>query len=74
MTISELETELLKLDAKDRARLAERLLDSLDNLSTEEIESLWADEAQRRDAEWDAHADAGRPAADVHNEARERLK
>ena len=38
----------LALSAADRARLAETLLSSLDDLSEEESEQLWAEEAQRR--------------------------
>jgi putative addiction module component (TIGR02574 family) len=38
----------LSLDVRDRARLAEKLLASLDALSNEEAERLWADEAERR--------------------------
>ena len=38
----------LNLDAGDRAALAQELLASLDELSEEEVERLWADEVQRR--------------------------
>jgi putative addiction module component (TIGR02574 family) len=43
--------EVLALPAPDRARLAELLLSSLDDLPEAEIERLWAAEAQRRAAE-----------------------
>jgi len=46
MKIEELEGEALKLDPKSRARLAGRLLDSLEELSEEENVQLWAEEAQ----------------------------
>lgn len=46
-----LETEAMKLDSKSRARLAERLILSLDRESEAEIERLWILEAQRRVAE-----------------------
>lgn len=42
--------EALKLDVRERANLAGRLLESLDDLSADEVERLWLDEAQRRDA------------------------
>ena len=74
MTIEELEAQALKLDAKARARLAGRLLESLENLSEEENAQLWAEEAQRRDADLDAYPTSGRPADDVLGEARSRLK
>jgi hypothetical protein len=72
MSTEELESEALKLSPRDRARLAERLLESLESLTAEENERLWAEEAERRDARWDSKA--ARPAADVLREARSRLK
>lgn len=62
MSIEELEAEALKLKPAARARLAERLLDSLENLSDEENARVWAEEAERRSAAWDADPDSGRPA------------
>ena len=73
MSIDELEAEVLKLGPQARARLAERLLASLESLSDEENAQLWGEEAERRDASWDARGDAGRPAADVFRDARARL-
>jgi hypothetical protein len=52
MSIDELEVEVLKLDPASRARVAERLLDSLESLSEEENARLWAEEAARRDQTW----------------------
>jgi TPP-dependent pyruvate/acetoin dehydrogenase alpha subunit len=72
MSAEELENEALKLPSRDPARLAERLLESLESLSEEENERLWAEEAARRNATWDAAT--ARPAADVIREARSRLK
>ena len=51
MTIDELTREALALDLRDRAQLAHRLLDSLDELSAAEVERLWLDESERRLAE-----------------------
>jgi hypothetical protein len=50
MKRADLIEEALKLDSRERASLAGRLLESLDELSTDEVENLWLDEAQRRDA------------------------
>ena len=72
MSTEELETEALKLSPQERARLAERLLRSLENLTDEENAQLWAEEAQRRDAAWENST--ARPAADVVREARAKLK
>lgn len=74
MSIKELEAEALKLDPKARARLAGKLLESLESLSEEENARLWAEEAQRRDADMDADPDAGMPAGKVFREARAKLK
>ena len=49
MKLAELENEVLKLDPPSRARLAERLLRSLDDeLSEAEVAELWLVEAERR--------------------------
>lgn len=74
MSIEELEAEALKLDPNARARLASKLLESLERLSDEESERLWAEEARRRDQEWDADPNVGRPAGDVHRDLRSKLK
>ena len=73
MTVDELENAVLKLDSKSRARLAERLLKSLENLSDAENAQLWAEEAQRRDRELDIGEASSRPAEDVLRDARTRL-
>jgi putative addiction module component len=74
MSSEELETEARKFTPRERARLAERLLQSLENLSDEESARLWAEEAERRDNAWDANPLIGRPADLVFRDARVRLK
>ncbi len=74
MSIDEIEAEALKLDPKSRARLAERLLESLEALSDQENQRLWADEADRRDADWDGAPETARAATDVLRDARAKLK
>jgi putative addiction module component (TIGR02574 family) len=73
MSPEELEAEALKLDSKSRARLAGKLLDSLEYLSEAENEKLWIEEAQRRNTQMDADPDSGIPADDVFREARSRV-
>jgi len=73
MSIDELEEAALKLKPEGRARLAERLLDSLENLSDEENSRLWAEEAERRSAAWDKAPSSGRPADEVFRDAKARL-
>ncbi len=48
MSTEQIVAAALKLDHKSRARIARRLLDSLDELTEAEVESLWLDEAERR--------------------------
>ena len=74
MSIKEIEAEALKLDPKARARLAEKLLESLEQLSEEENDRLWSEEDSRRDTDLDAKGNRGKPAADALHDARARLK
>ena len=73
MSIREIESVALKLVPRDRARLAEKLLKSLEDLSEEENEVIWAQEAERRDAAW-RRADAARTAEGVLGRARAKLR
>ena len=73
MTNEQVETAALKLKPQARAELAEKLLRSLDDLSEEEIERLWAEEAVRRDAELDDGTASMRDAEDVFRDARARI-
>ena len=63
----------MKLKPQARADLAEKLLKSLEDLSTEEIERLWAGEALRRDAELDSGTASMRDAEDVFRDVRARF-
>ena len=73
MTMEQVESEALKLKPEARAELAEKLLRSLDDLSDEDIERLWAEEAVRRDAELDSGTASMRDAEDVFRDARARI-
>ena len=46
--LSEVVETALQLKTEDRASLAQTLLTSLDDLSVDETEELWAQEAKRR--------------------------
>ncbi len=74
MSIKEIEAAVLKLVPKDRARLAGKLLESLEDLSEEENEIIWAQEAERRDAAWNSSADRSRSAKNVLRRARAKLR
>jgi hypothetical protein len=74
MSIKEIEAAALKLHPKDRARLAGRLLESLEDLSEEENESVWAQEGERRDGSWSPSTDGPRTARKVLRNARTKLR
>lgn len=59
----------LRLKVEDRAALAQRLLASLEDLSEEEAESLWAEEAQKRLQEYRAGRARAVPAHEVAQKA-----
>jgi hypothetical protein len=73
MTMNEVEAAALALDAPARARLAEMLLRSLEDVAQEEIDRLWAEEALRRDEELDSGNAMARDAEDVIRDLRARF-
>jgi hypothetical protein len=73
MTARQIEKQLLKLDVRSRAKLAEKLLNSLDDLSDAENEQLWAEEAIRRHEELINGNAKSLPATEVFRDARARL-
>jgi putative addiction module component (TIGR02574 family) len=66
--------EALDLPLTARAELASLLLDSLDELSEEESDQLWAQEAERRFAEYKAGNIESVPAEEVFARLRSRRK
>ena len=73
MSIEELEAAALKLEPRARARLAERLLESLESLSPDENAPVCAEDAQRRAVALELGASSSRPAEDVFRDAQFRL-
>ena len=71
MTTDQIEQELMKLPAADRARLAERLIASLDEDA--EVEAAWKAEVRRRDAELQSGAVQGIPVEDALTTIRTRF-
>ena len=71
-SLPEIEKNALQLSVEDRARLAVRLLSSLEETteSPEEIEKLWIAEAERRFQELRDGVVQGVPARDVFAELR----
>lgn len=71
---NQIEVAALNLQPRSRAKLAEKLLKSLDALSDAEIEAMWVEEAERRNAELDTGAEQAVPAEEVLRDARSRLR
>lgn len=71
MTTDQIEQELLRLPAADRARLAERLIASLDE--DFEMEAAWLAEVRRRDEELQSGAVQGIPIEDALTTIRARF-
>ncbi len=73
-TAKDLESEILRLPAAARARLAERLLASLDTETDAQIEELWLAEAERRLDELESAHATGIAADQVIKDARSKLR
>jgi hypothetical protein len=69
-----LEARAMKLNARSRARLAERLIQSLPDSSDIGIQRAWAEEAIRRVLELQERPSIGRPVSAVLSKARRRIK
>ena len=69
----QIESRALKLSPRARARLAERLISSLDEETDADAEKLWVDEAERRLDELRTGRVKGRSAASVFRKARSTL-
>ncbi|MCK9395686.1 MAG: addiction module protein [Methylobacter sp.] len=74
MNPTTIEREALHLPALDRAKLAHKLLLSLEDMSESEIEEAWLDEAERRAAEIDQGLVQLIPAEEVSRKARTLLR
>lgn len=74
MKLDNPESQALKLAPKKRARLARKLILSLEALSEAEIEQLWIEEAVRREAQINSGQVRLIPAAKAFQNARARLK
>jgi putative addiction module component (TIGR02574 family) len=66
--------DALSLEVGERAALAERLLASLEELTEEEADRLWAEEAARRLKEYRAGRARAIPADEVHARAERLLR
>ena len=70
----ELESQVLKLSRRERARLAQRLISSLDQEVDPDAEQLWLAEAERRLADLKSGKVAAIPAERVMKKVRSALR
>lgn len=71
--LAEVLKNALSLEVRDRATLAERLLASLEEITEEEADHLWAEEAERRLKEYRAGRAQAVQADEVHAKAEQLL-
>jgi len=70
----DLESRVLKLSSRQRARLAQRLISSLDQDADPDTERLWLEEAERRLRELESGRVRGIPAESVIKKVRSALR
>ena len=73
MTLRVLEKEILELPPRSRVRLAERIIESIDDYADPALEAAWADEIGRRVRDIETGSEKGIPAVQVMKEARRAL-
>jgi putative addiction module component (TIGR02574 family) len=73
MTTRALEKEVLDLPPRSRVRLAEKIIESVDDFTSYEIASAWSDEIARRVKEIESGKARGIPAEKAMAKARRAL-
>ena len=73
MTLRVLEKEALSLPPRSRVRLAERIIESIEDYADPELEAAWGDEVERRVRGIKSRTEQGLPAEQVMQEARRAL-
>jgi putative addiction module component (TIGR02574 family) len=71
--LKQVEEEALKLPAEERARLAHRLLESIEQTSDSDVEMAWIAEAERRHEELLSNPAVAEPAAIAFQRARDAI-
>jgi putative addiction module component (TIGR02574 family) len=71
---SKLEDQVIRLPHRERARIALRLLESLDPGKDEDVSELWLQEAERRLRAYDAGETDSQDADEIFSEIERRLK
>jgi len=72
--LKEIENSALNLNKKDKARLADKLLQSIHGKIDPEIEQAWIDEVQKRKESLKTGEASLHSASDVINEAKKRFQ
>jgi hypothetical protein len=72
--LKEIENSALNLNKKDKARLADKLLQSIHGKIDPDIEQVWIDEVQKRKEMLKSGEASLYDASDVINEARKRIQ
>ncbi|MDZ7718059.1 MAG: addiction module protein, partial [Balneolaceae bacterium] len=72
--LKEIENSALNLNKKDKARLADKLLQSIHGKIDPEVEQAWIDEVQKRKESLKLGKASLHSASNVLNEARKRLQ
>ena len=70
MTIRALEKEVLDLPPRSRVRFVEKIIESVDDFTTAEIESAWSEEIGRRVKDIESGKAKGIPASQAMARAR----
>jgi hypothetical protein len=74
MAVKNIEKKVLELNVKSHAKLVNKLLSGLEDLSEAEIKKLWAEEALRRNDEIEKGKVKLRSADEIFINARARFK
>jgi len=72
--LKEIENSALNLNKKDKARLADKLLQSIHGKIDPEIEQAWIDEVLKRKESLESGEASLHSASDVLNEAKKRIQ
>jgi putative addiction module component (TIGR02574 family) len=73
MTMAVLRKDALKLPVEDRIRLAEDVLESIDDFASAEIRAAWDEEITRRVEDIESGEVKAIPSSEVHKSVREAL-
>ena len=69
-----LDEQVAELSQREKARLALKLIESLDPGTDEDAEELWLEEAERRLEDYDAGRTKSRPVNDVISEIQSKAR